>query len=306
MKTPVAFIIFNRPDTTERVFEVIRQAKPPKLLVVADGPRSDRPDEAKKCAATRAVINHVDWNCEVLTNYSDANLGCKHRVASGLDWVFSLVEEAIILEDDCLPHDSFFRFCEELLNYYRHNEQVMVISGDNFQFGHRRTEHSYYFSRYPHCWGWATWKRAWQYNDIEMKSWKRIRDSNFLNSILQDSHSVKHWTKVFEATLGEQRDIWDYCWALACWTQNGYTALPNVNLVSNIGFSAMATNTRGKSQFANLPVEAMQFPLTHPSHVIRNIQADEFTERSMFNISLLNRIKVKIRKVIGKNSGCQL
>jgi hypothetical protein len=160
VNTPIAFFIFNRPDTTARVFEAIRQAQPSKLLVVADGPRSTRPGEAEKCAATRAIIDQVDWECEVLTNYSDVNLGCRHRVSSGLDWVFEQVEEAIILEDDCLPHPTFFRFCEELLEWYRHDHRIVAISGDNFQNGHQSGEFSYYFSRYVHIWGWATWRRG--------------------------------------------------------------------------------------------------------------------------------------------------
>ena len=153
LTTPVVFVIFNRPDTTAKVFEAIRQAKPPKLLVIADGARIDKPGEAKKCAAARAIINQVDWQCEVLTNYSDVNLGCRKRVSSGLDWVFEQVEEAIILEDDCLPHPTFFRYCQELLEKYRDDEHIMMISGNNFQFGRKRNEYSYYFSHYSHIWG---------------------------------------------------------------------------------------------------------------------------------------------------------
>ncbi len=135
LKTPVVFIIFKRPDTTERVFEVIRQTKPTKLLVVADGARTDRPGEADKCAAVRAIIECVDWDCKVLKNYSEINLGCGKRVSSGLDWVFDNVEEAIILEDDCLPHPTFFRFCEELLERYRYDTRVSSISAQNVQLG---------------------------------------------------------------------------------------------------------------------------------------------------------------------------
>ena len=142
MKTPVAFLIFNRPETTARVLEEIARARPPKLLVVADGPRADRPGEADLCRAARAVLSRVDWPCEVLTNFSETNLGCRRRVSSGLDWVFEEVEEAIVLEDDCLPHPSFFPFCEELLERYRADERVMAVSGDNFQQGRRRTPYS--------------------------------------------------------------------------------------------------------------------------------------------------------------------
>lgn len=156
LTTPVAFIIFNRPDTTEKVFAEIAKAKPPKLLVIGDGPRVSRQGEAEKVAAARSIIQCVDWDCEVQTNFSDVNLGCKRRVSSGIDWVFEQVEEAIILEDDCLPDPTFFRFCEELLARYRHDQRIGMISGDNFQFGSRRNDDSYYFSKYVHIWGWAT------------------------------------------------------------------------------------------------------------------------------------------------------
>src|SRR4028118_433764 len=184
MKTPVVLIIFNRPAQTEKVFEVIRQAKPPKLLVIADGSRAERPGEAEKCAAARAVIDRVDWDCEVFKNYSDVNLGCDPRISSGLNWVFETVEEAIILEDDCVPHPTFFRYCEELLERYRHDARVMNISGQNVLFGRHRTEYSYYFSRYTLCWGWASWRRAWQYFDVDVKLWPEIRDQNLIKNVL--------------------------------------------------------------------------------------------------------------------------
>ena len=162
LSTPVAFIIFNRPDTTEIVFETIRQAKPSKLLVVADGPRTDRSGEVEKCTATRAVIERVDWECEVITNYSDVNLGCKRRVSGGIDWIFSQVEEAIILEDDCLPAPSFFQFCQTMLERYRYDDRISMIGGSNYQQENSRTSDSYFFTKYAHIWGWATWRRAWK------------------------------------------------------------------------------------------------------------------------------------------------
>ncbi|MDJ0636515.1 MAG: glycosyltransferase family A protein [Xenococcaceae cyanobacterium MO_188.B29] len=301
MKTPVAFLIFNRPDTTKKVFESIRQAKPPKLLVVADGPRSDPPGEAEKCQAARAIIDRVDWKCEVLTNYSQVNLGCKLRVSSGLDWVFKNVEEAIILEDDCLPHPSFFRFCEELLDYYRDDERIIVISGDNFQFGHKRTEYSYYFSRYNHCWGWATWKRAWQYYDIDMKLWSKIRDGNWLKFILEEPRTVKYWSKIFQATYEDNINSWAFRWTFACWLQSGLTILPNVNLVSNIGFGREGTHTTDiKNPFANLPVEKMCFPLQHPPFIIRDVEADKFTQNTNFSQALAKRLINKTQRVLSK------
>ncbi|GBL17045.1 hypothetical protein MTo_04372 [Microcystis aeruginosa NIES-1211] len=296
LTTPVAFLIFNRPDTTARVFEAIRQAKPPKLLVVADGPRPDRPDDIEKCKAARAIIEGVDWDCEVLKNYSDLNLGCRKRVSSGLDWVFEMVEEAIILEDDCVPDPTFFRFCEELLEYYRHDQRITVISGNNFQLGKKRTDYSYYFSRYNHCWGWATWRRAWQYYDGEMKHWPQVRDGDWLTAILEETQAVKYWTKIFQTTYDNKNDSWAYRWTFSCWIQNGLTILPNVNLVSNIGFREDATHTIGsKSRLANLPVKEMNFPLKHPPFLIRDEAADSYTQKNIFQRNRIVTFTEKLR-----------
>lgn len=297
LKTPVVFMIFNRPDTTKVVFEAIRAARPPKLLVIADGPRDDKPGEWYKCEATRQIIDGVDWECEVLKNYSETNLGCARRVSSGLDWVFENVEEAIILEDDCVPHQTFFRFCEELLERYRNDSRIMVVSGNNFQFGRRRNSDSYYFSRYNHCWGWATWKRAWRYFDFEMKLWPEIRDQGWLNDILLDSVSVDYWTQIFEFVYNGCIDSWAYRWTFSCWIQNGLSILPNVNLVSNIGFSDEATHTTGKSTYANMRADSMIFPLRHPLSMIRDHYADNLTQSSLFRMGRFNFAKKAIKKL---------
>lgn len=279
LTTPVAFFIFNRPDTTEQVFREIRKAKPAKLLVVADGPRAERPDDAEKCAATRAIIEQVDWDCEVIKNYADINLGCKLRMSSGMDWVFNTVEEAIILEHDTLPHPTFFRFCQELLDQYHDNKQIMMISGCNFQFG-RQTEYSYYFSRYVHCWGWATWKRAWKHYDVNITMWPEVRNPIWLLDILQNNINGAHyWQRVFDLTYLGYVDTWDYQWVLACWLQKGLTVLPVVNLISNIGFGSGATHTsQTTSKAANIPTAAIEFPLQHPPSIVCNTAADYLTQ----------------------------
>lgn len=284
VKTPVAFLIFNRPETTEKVFQAIRQARPSKLLVIADGPRPNRPGETQKCAAARAIIKQVDWPCEVLTNYSDTNLGCRNRVSSGITWVFNTVEEAIILEDDCLPHPSFFRFCDELLEQYRHDARIMLISGDNFQFGQKRGEYSYYFSRYNHIWGWASWRRAWQRYDLGMRAWPQAKDNQWLANIFENNpRAIEFWSNIFEAAY-QGFNTWDYAWTFAFWQYDGLAILPNRNLISNIGFGPEATHTtQSGSHSANLIVETMLFPLQHPPTVNRNVEADIFTEKTLFS-----------------------
>ena len=296
MNTPIAFIIFNRPDNTQKVFKAICQAKPSKLLVIADGPRPDRPDDVEKCAATRAIIDRVDWDCEVLKAYSDENLGCGTRLATGISWVFDNVEEAIILEDDCLPHSTFFPFCEEMLARYRDDQRVMSIAGTNIQFGKNRTPYSYYFSRYSMAWGWASWRRAWQYYDFDMKLWPEVRDSNLLTNILVDSKAVKDWTKTLQLTYEGRKNTWDYQWTFAGWMQNGLAIIPDTNLISNIGFIEESTHTTDEeSPYSKMLVESMSFPLKHPPFVMPCRDADNFVEETIYDYysPLIRRLTIK-------------
>ena len=275
LNTPVVFIIFKRPDLTQIVFNAIREAQPKKLFVIADGPRS--PEEKFKCEQAREIIKQVDWDCQVQTNYSDINLGCRERVSSGITWVFEQVEEAIILEDDCLPHSSFFRYCQELLDYYREDKRIWCISGDNFQEGQWRGDGSYYLSNYNHCWGWATWRRAWKNYDHDLANWQAFRNGNYLKSILDGELEVKYWHNIFEKlyTMGEPNS-WAYPWTFTCWQNSGLTVLPNVNLVSNIGFRSDGTHLTSESKFAHLPVKDIQ-EIHHPSFVVRDKVADQYT-----------------------------
>ncbi|MGL5062902.1 MAG: glycosyltransferase family 2 protein [Microcoleus sp.] len=301
LKTPVAFIIFKRPAETERVFAEIRKVKPPKLLVVADGPRPDKPGEDLQCAAARAVIDRVDWECEVLQNYADSNLGCRRRVSSGLDWVFDTVEEAIIIEDDCLPHQSFFYFAQELLDRYRDDERIMSISGQNVQFGKQRTDFSYYFSRYTHCWSWASWRRAWRHYDLEMKLWPQVRDGNFLMDVLGDPHAAKMWQKTCQLCYEGAIDTWDFQWTFASFIQNGLNILANVNLAANIGHGTGGTHTDDtNSPYNNMSVGEMVFPLKHPPFVIRDEQADRFTQNTLYDYDpkLVKKVQRKLKQLL--------
>ncbi len=221
LDTAVVLILFNRPDLTRRVFEEISKAKPRKLFLIADGPRPDVAGEPEKCAEARAVVDRVDWDCEVFKNYSKVNLGCGHRPATGITWVFEHVEEAIILEDDCLPDPTFFRFCSELLEKYRDNERVMVVSGNNYFPRLKRTSDSYAFLPISGVsfWGWATWRRAWQHHDMKAKIWSDLSHSKWLEKLQGCSEAARFWRKTFDrayAAAGDA-DYWDYQWTLAIW-----------------------------------------------------------------------------------------
>ncbi|MBR8827034.1 MAG: glycosyltransferase family 2 protein [Gomphosphaeria aponina SAG 52.96 = DSM 107014] len=304
LNTPVALIIFKRPKQTQQIFNAIRQAQPKQLFVIADGARN--PEEAEKCQQTRDIIKQVDWDCQVYTNYADQNLGCGVRVSSGITWVFELVEEAIILEDDCLPHPSFFPYCETLLNYYRDDERIMVITGNNFQGGKKRTPYSYYFSKYPHCWGWASWRRAWQHWDYKMSKWNEFRDFDLLKFVHEDPYEQKYWLRIFERMCVENpNDIWDYMWTFACWSQNGLTVLPNVNLVSNIGFGEDGTHTFGDSPLANMPTEDIG-EIIHPPFVVQHKEADTFYfDHILGGLAMkeADTLKAKLRSLLGRVKG---
>lgn len=299
LKTPVAFIIFNRPDTTRQVFNVIREVKPETLIVIADGPRHYKEGEVKKCEETRKIIESVDWECNLIKNYSDVNLGCKKRLSSGIDWVFNQFEEAIFLEDDCMPHISFFQYCQELLEYYRYDEKIMNIAGINLQFGKNNNGYSYYFSQFVHIWGWASWRRAWQHYDPEMKKWPEVRDQVLLDKYFNNKRAKKFWYSEFEKTFSGEIDTWDYQWVLACWLSNGLNIIPNVNLVSNIGFGREGVHTGDRlNEVSNIPVKEINLPLVHPPKIDRNIEADNFTQDHHYSLSIPYRIKRKLKKIL--------
>lgn len=303
---PVLLLIFNRPNLTQKVFQQIRQARPRQLFIAADGPRYNVPEDKELCAQARQIVDMVDWECQIHTLFRDTNLGCKRAVSSAIDWFFEHIEAGIILEDDCLPHPTFFRFCAELLNRYRDDERIMVISGTNFLLGRRFTPYSYYFSRYNGIWGWATWRRAWQHYDSEMKQWPTLRSTSWLLDIHGDRVIATYWRNIFDRTYAGKIDSWGYQWLFSCWAQNGLAIHPEeVNLVSNIGFGKAATHTKGnESRVANLPVAAMQFPLRHPSFVVRCREADSLTFNIAFrSVSQSSRFKRVLRKLVSKLMG---
>jgi hypothetical protein len=279
MKSAVAFFIYKRPECTRRVWAEICKAKPPVLLIVADGPRDA--DDYVKCESTRGLVSGVDWPCDVRRNYASVNMGCRDRMASGLDWVFGQVEEAVILEDDCLPAQSFFAFCDELLAYYRHDARVMHISGNNYQRGHDCGPWSYYFSKYSFSWGWATWRRAWRYNDLGITTWPIVKTCGLLGSVCNGRNERQFWTRVFERQFKGASKAWDYSWTYACLTQHGLCVVPKINLVSNIGLGTDATHTQEGLWFMNLPVSEIH-TIIHPPVALINLQADRRNYKDIY------------------------
>ena len=293
------FLIFNRPETTYKVFKKIKNVKPKKLYIAADGPRENNINDKVNCKKARGVINKIDWDCEVKTLFRDKNLGCKLAVSSAIDWFFENEEMGIIMEDDCLPDQTFFYFCEELLNKYENDKRIMMIAGTNFLFSSHDLEESYFFSYYYPIWGWATWRRAWNFYDIEMKGWKEFKLKNLLKHYYDDSDMVNYVESMLEATYEGKINSWDLQWVYTCLKQNGLSIIPKNNLISNIG--AIGTHMGNENIHNFLKTKAID-KIIHPKYIYPNdkynkILFDKILNR---NLSLKSKIIRIFKRVLAK------
>ena len=281
---PVLLTVFNRPHETLRALARLKQARPEKIYIAADGPRERQPEDQRLCQEVRQLVTEeINWPARVLTDFAPLNLGLRRRMASAISWALDREDRVIVLEDDCLPDPSFFRFCTELLERYANNQRIGVITGDNFQPEGFACNASYYFSRYPHCWGWATWRRAWDQYDDEMSDWPAVRETSWLKDLFPHPLEELYWRKIFDETHAGQIQSWAYRWTYSCWRQNILTATPARNLVTNIGIGAAASNTRdAESGKHGLAVRSLKFPLVHPTDVIRDPQADAHAQQHAF------------------------
>ena len=279
--TPVALLTFARPAETARVLQVIRQLRPRTLLVVSDGARQGRPDEAGRVAQTRALLDTIDWDCDLRTNFAPTNMGCRRRVSSGLDWVFQQVDRAIILEDDCLPSPAFFQYCAQMLERYQDNPEVMTISGMTYFSGKHRIADSYHFSRYPLIWGWASWARAWRHYDVDMKDWPQHKADGLLRRVIGDRLIELQMEDMFDHVHGGF-DTWDVQLLYASIKRGGLNAIPVTNMILNIGFGELATHTTGgtPTPVRNMKLGELSFPLTHPVAALRDSRGDRRIENA--------------------------
>jgi hypothetical protein len=307
--TPVAFFIFNRPDYTREVFAAIQAARPLRLYIVADGPRRGKPDDHAACAAARALVESIDWPCTVVRQYASENLGAGRRISSGLDWVFRHETEAIVLEDDFVPHPDFFRFCTEMLARYRDDSRIVTIAGANF-LAHLRqfpeTE-SYFFSRYYSIAGWATWRRAWKNFDYDVRAWPAFKREGLLRHVYPDPHVAHYFDYAWEqCARGERPDVWDFQWMFACAAANGLCIVPRVNLTSHIG--VVGTHSAKASPNDHLPRQALyrgDAPLQAPGFVMPNRSYDQpFFERNFHPTTRpWSHLKQRVRAVVKALAG---
>jgi len=294
LQVPVAFFIFNRPDTTAMVFAEIAKVRPTKLLVVGDGARLTREGEQDKVTAARKIIESVDWPCEVVTNYSDVNLGCKHRLASGIDWVFKNVEKAIILEDDCLPNRSFFLFCDKLLKENISDKNIFAISGTQFIDSQDGDGDDFYYSKYALMWGWATWRDRWQKYRCDI-TLLEILDGLFLRNKNLSLKAKIYWAVMIYKATHNRINTWDYQWIFTVLVNNGLVCRPYKNLIKNIGFGVEATHTfDANSKMAELEVtDFIESVIKGPSMKRNNAAQSAVDERVWLDLSY-KRIVVQV------------
>lgn len=304
-QTPILFLIFNRPDETRLVFDRIKLQKPKYLYIAADGPRNMVAGEKEVCEQTRNIIKEINWDCQLKTLFREENLGCGRAISGAIDWFFENVEQGIIIEDDCLPDDSFFSFCEEMLEKYKNNERVGMISGDNFLFNNFQIKDSYYFSKFPHIWGWATWKRAWAKYDFTMSKWLEFKNSKEFKTKFPNITSRYYWRNIFNKVYGGKINTWDYQWALTCFLNNFLSVAPKYNLIRNIGFggvNATHTNSQG-GKFANMATGSLKLPLTHPTEIKDIKNFDNYIQKNNFcwwKMLIKNILPKNILKILRK------
>jgi len=282
MNSAVLFIVFKRPTEAKRVLSAIRSARPKRLYIACDGPRSNVAGEERAVQEVRCLVSNIDWDCDAKYLFHDFNIGCRDAVSGAISWFFKHESEGIILEDDCLPHPDFFSFCDSLLNKYRTEPSIYTITGNNFQNGQRRGAYQYYFSKYSHNWGWATWARCWAAFDGEMSFWPEWRETaDFLRKVPL-SHERKFWSAIFDRMYLGNTKTWDYQWLAAVWKNGGLCVTPQHNLVSNIGGGPEATHTSVDNVMLNRPVFPLGPVSSHPSDLTPNLEADRYVFESLF------------------------
>jgi hypothetical protein len=302
---PILLLVFNRPNTTQEVFQRIKQIKPKRLYVASDGPRIGRIGEEEKVKTIRKLIlESTDWDVELKILFRETNLGCSKSVFSAIDWFFENEEMGIILEDDCLPNISFFQFCETNLIRYKYDNRISAITGDNF-FAKSMVTDSYFFSRFIFIWGWATWRRTWEYHREVLKNFESIINLPLKNlsisHINADRFIIKNACKAFSGEI----NTWDYQWILSNYLYHGLVITPKVNLVKNIGFDSDATHTTGKTNIMKVGTTELEFPLTHPTIFVPNKDYDNHLYNDIFNWGylvyfriILQNFKNIIKKII--------
>lgn len=308
MDVPILLLVWKRPIHTKRIIDSIRKLCPKKMYISADGPiKNDINNQRLVDSVRELIFKQIDWECKILTNFSNINKGCKHAVSDGITWFFKYEEEGIILEDDCLPNEDFFYFCESLLEKYRYDERIWAVCGNGYQDIKNITQDSYFFSRYADVWGWATWKRCWNKYDKDIKNWEYIKSIDLMKNIFEDSKELNFWYKIFDNLFYNGKpDTWDYQWQYLCFINAGMICMPFVNLVKNIGFDKDATHTKDVPIIPSIEISEygrINFPIKHPTSFIRSKTCDKHLQNIFYSgypIFSSKGFKVRLKKVFLK------
>ena len=295
MNKAVLFVIFNRYDKAKLVFEQIRKVKPPRLYIAADGPRENNKDDIINCQKTREIIKEVDWECDVKTLFREKNMQCGPSLTGGISWAFEYEEDLIILEDDCVPEEAFFYFCENLLDYYKDNEQIMSIAGGNSGKYKSETASYSFCSMMSGIWGWATWKRVWKnYRFYIRDIYPPEEIYEKLNELFYDSNIINFWMYIYDlSSEGKALYEWSYQLHFQMIMNNGLSILPNDNYVVNIGTPECVKNPkRIKELLDNREYHDIPKNLIHPEikrskyvdYIVSRIVGDEYIRKCNSNI----------------------
>lgn len=301
---PVLFVCFNRIEIAKKSFERIVQIRPKKIYIACDGAREFKIGEKEKVSQVRKeILKMITWDCEIKTLFQEKNLGCSEGVYTAINWLFSNEDMGIILEDDCIPNKSFFIFMEEMLNKYKNDQRIAMISGFNPYKLEKEKEVSYYFSKFKSCWGWGTWKRAWENMDLNLECLNtEYKEDIILNMGYNQKFISKYWNYRLKLINLNEVSAWDWQWYISTSTQSQFTIYPIKNLVSNIGFGVEATHTNSKMPLEYTLTEELKFPLKHPLYIVANYELEKTIEK--LNNSKLEKIKwaipIKIKNIIKK------
>lgn len=317
MIAPVVLIFYNRPETLEKVFEVVRQVRPEKLYLVQDAPPKDEcyKENWDRVINCRKIVENIDWECKVEKNFASENMGCGMRPYTGIDWVFSKEDQAIILEDDCIPSLSFFRFCTDLLNKYENDDRVFMISGLNMEEETRGCDDSYFFAYSGTNCGWATWKRNWNKMDYSLKKFREQDKKQEICAQLKQfliklsgQKGEKEYERVIQTAellaSGAKITYWDLQWQIVRYLQHQISIVPQKNLITNIGVGEYSTHAKHIRQHKRKKkINALfnrrfelEFPLKHPEYMIPNVEYDHKIDR-WINPPLWEKVirRIKIR-----------
>lgn len=296
---PILVIIFNRPDFTKILYNTLSVLEPAKLYVISDGPRTIQ--EKEIIMQSREIFNKIEWDCEVIYNYSEKNLGLRETISNGITCAFQNEEKLIILEDDCVPHKDFFWLCENLLSKYQNDHRIMAINGCNLnpRISQNYTE-LYFFSKYANSWGWATWKRAWDLYDSDLSGLENTNIvMNFAFNLPYRYRSAIYWNYKLNAVKKSKINSWAYRWTFSLWINNGLAIVPYTNLIQNIGNDQRSTNTRGHHNYLNIPITALnKKTLAEPKFIIANSVYDKWIENNIYSKSIINRIYWATKKIL--------